>query len=354
MLDINDFAAVFASDASGGDIYPHPTVNAIRANRRTLGGTLFFDRLLAQLHVKSGYLYPPSKNADLRELHERITTSPIADHYKQSLLFYLLKDSSGESSSQPGDFAKSVCLPQKYWTVIQGLWHMDRLQFINALESLTDPSLLPTFPEDVLRVLLEHAATATNDPVDHHSHHHNRHHLQNGGHGGGGGGNSTQHLPLAYYNAVRPPLSSSPELQRAYFRYLAGLSVPQAYFFARAQPSQDQRALLELLIQEAMAPAAAEARARRTEELVDLPLTEEEEGWFEEFLLEGKGRALHASRDTVMARRLALGKYPDAVDVGKDLSGRRFNDVTWDGVKDILSAGLGSRATEGVFKMAEF
>lgn len=53
MLDINDFEAVFASDLTGGDIYPHATVNTIRANRRTLGGTLFFDRLLAQLHVKS-------------------------------------------------------------------------------------------------------------------------------------------------------------------------------------------------------------------------------------------------------------------------------------------------------------
>ncbi|KKY14773.1 hypothetical protein UCDDS831_g07949 [Diplodia seriata] len=352
MLDINDFAAVFASDASGGDIYPHPTVNAIRANRRTLGGTLFFDRLLAQLNVKSGYLYPPSKNADLRELHERITTSPIADHYKQSLLFYLLKDSSGEGSSQPEDFAKSVCLPQKYWVVIKGLWHMDRLQFTtpgqNALESLTHPSLLPTFPEDVLRVLLEHAS-ATNDTTDHAQRHHSHHHQQQNGSTGTG----TQHLPLAYYNAVRPPLSSDPELQRAYFRYLAGLSVTQAYFFARAQPSQDQRALLELLIQEAMAPALPEARSRRTEELVDLPLTDEEEGWFEGFLLEGQGRGLHASRDTVMARRLAVGKYPDAVDVGKELSGRRFNDVTWDGVKDILSAGLGSRAAEGVFKMAE-
>lgn len=152
---------------------------------------------------------------------------------------------------------------------------------------------------------------------------------------------------------MRPPLSSDPELQRAYFRYLAGLSVTQAYFFARAQPSQDHRALLELLVHEAMAPAST-ARARRTEELVDLPLTDEEEGWFEDYLLEGKGRSLHASRDTVMARRLATGRYPDAVDVGKDLSGRRFNDVTWDGVKDILNAGLGSRGTEGVFQMADF
>lgn len=161
------------------------------------------------------------------------------------------------------------------------------------------------------------------------------------------------HLPLAFYNTVRPPLTD-PELQRAYFRYLTSLSVTQSYFFLRTQPLQDHRALLEMLLQEAMSHDSREERAQRTEELIDLPLTEEEEQWFEEFLLEGKGRSLHASRDTVMARRLATGKYPDAVDVGKQLSGRRFNDVTWDGVKDILSAGLGSRADAAVFKMAGF
>lgn len=87
-----------------------------------------------------GYLYPPAKNADLRELHERITTAPIADHYKQSLLFYLLKDSSGEGETRAEDFAKAVCLPRKYWVVIEGLWHMDRLQFsVRLLPSTTRP-----------------------------------------------------------------------------------------------------------------------------------------------------------------------------------------------------------------------
>lgn len=161
------------------------------------------------------------------------------------------------------------------------------------------------------------------------------------------------YLPLAYYNTVRPPLTD-PELQKAYFRYLTKLEVTQSYFFLKTQPSQDQRTLLEMLVQEAMSHDNRETRAERTEELIDLPFTEEEEQWFEEFLLEGKGRSLHASRDTIMARRLAIGKYPDAIDVGKQLSGRRFNDVTWDGVKDILGAGLGSRAAEGVFKIADF
>lgn len=55
MLDINEFDVVFTSDDGTGEIYPHATVNAIRANRRTLGGSLFFDKLLAQLHVKSNW-----------------------------------------------------------------------------------------------------------------------------------------------------------------------------------------------------------------------------------------------------------------------------------------------------------
>lgn len=53
MLDITHFEEVFAPDTHRGDIYPHSTVNAIRANRRTLGGALFFDKLLSQLQVKS-------------------------------------------------------------------------------------------------------------------------------------------------------------------------------------------------------------------------------------------------------------------------------------------------------------
>lgn len=91
------------------------------------------------IRCPGGYLYPPSKNADLHELHERIITAPIADHYKQTLLFYLLKDCSGDGDTLAEDFAKAVCLPRKYWVVIEGLWHLDRLQFTVRLPRSTFP-----------------------------------------------------------------------------------------------------------------------------------------------------------------------------------------------------------------------
>lgn len=50
MLDIYEFSAVFPS---GTEIYSQNVQNNIRSNRRTLGGSLFFDKLLGQLHVKS-------------------------------------------------------------------------------------------------------------------------------------------------------------------------------------------------------------------------------------------------------------------------------------------------------------
>ncbi|KAF2144504.1 uncharacterized protein K452DRAFT_245384 [Aplosporella prunicola CBS 121167] len=320
MLDVNDFEAVFSFDPNY--TYSQTTITSINSNRRTLGGTLFFDKLLAQLHIKSGHLYPPHKNADLRDLHERIVTAPIADHHKQSVLFYILRDCRApDAALDPADsFAKSCYLPQKYWVVVEGLWEMDHLQFRPAMESLTHPSLLPTFPAEVLLTLLEHVQESDRD------------------------------LPLAYYNCVQPPLTT-PALQTSYFRYLAGLSVTEAYAFLQAQPSQTQKNLLQILISETLSFVPLSERAERSVELIDLPFTDEEEEWFEDYLLAGKGRTLHGARDTVVMRRIAVGKYADALDVGKQLTGRRYDGVTWESIKDKIGRGLGPRADLNVFNM---
>ncbi|KAK8256843.1 nuclear pore complex assembly-domain-containing protein [Phyllosticta capitalensis] len=310
MLDIYEFSAVFPS---GTEIYSQNVQNNIRSNRRTLGGSLFFDKLLGQLHVKSGYLYPPAKDGNLEELHEKIINAEIADHYKQSLLYYLLKDCSAFEDAEVAEtFAKKSHLPHKYWIVIQGLWNLDHLEFEAALEYLTHPSLLPAFTEDILCVLIEHGK-----PVN-------------------------KHLPLAYYNAVRPPLTN-PDLQKSYFTYLARLSLIQAYFFIENQPVQDHKSLFQLLVDDALQHSRSDSPSNVVDELINLPLTEEQEAWFEEYLLEGKGRTYHAARDTVVARRLALGKYTEAIEVGQQLSGRRFNDINWDGIKNMVTTSLGSR-----------
>lgn len=180
------------------------------------------------------------------------------------------------------------------------------------MEYLTHPSLLPAFTEDILCVLIEHGK-----PVN-------------------------KHLPLAYYNAVRPPLTN-PDLQKSYFTYLARLSLIQAYFFIETQPVQDHKSLFQLLVDDALQHSRSDSPSNVVDELINLPLTEEQEAWFEEYLLEGKGRTYHAARDTVVARRLALGKYTEAIEVGQQLSGRRFNDINWDGIKNMVTTSLGSR-----------
>ncbi|KAK7521497.1 nuclear pore complex assembly-domain-containing protein [Phyllosticta citriasiana] len=321
MLDIYEFSAVFPS---GTEIYSQNVQNTIRANRRTLGGSLFFDKLLGQLHVKSGYLYPPAKDGNLEELHDKIVSAEIADHYKQSLLYYLLKDCTALDDEEAAEtFAKKSHLPHKYWIVIQGLWNLDHLQFEAALGYLTHPSLLPAFPEDILRVLIDHGKLAN------------------------------KHLPLAYYNAVRPPLTN-PELQKSYITYLAHLSLIQAYFFIETQPVQDHKPLFELLIDNSLQHSRSDGSSDVVDELINLPLTAEQEAWFEEYLLKGKGKTYHAARDTVVARRLALGRYAEAIEAGQQLSGRRFNDINWDGIKDMVATSLGSRVEmNSVFNVAE-
>ena len=276
----------------------------------------------------AGNLYPPRTINDLRELHKRIVSSPIALVNKHCLLFYLLKDLSPSIHSETeiaASFARTVHLPNKFWTFLEGLWALDRLQFQTATEYLTHPSLLPTFPEEILNVLLKHAGET------------------------GSGRGKDEALALAYYHTVQPPLKSE-EVRESFFAYLADRSVTEAFYFARARPQDEQRRLLELLISQTLQSFSGERRAERGVELVDLPLNADEEEWFEEFLLEGKGRNLHGSRDTVMMRRIATGKLKEAVRDG-GVKGRKFDDVNWEVVKDGIGRGLGPRKEEETFVM---
>ena len=125
--------------------YDHKSIERIQASRRKLGGLLFFDRLLQLLKVDQGgwhtsparfvlliasasQLYPPKSNQDLRNLHHKIASSAAPDHYKHSLLYYILLDCRAHGS--PADrFAAEAYLPDKYATFIEGLWDLDHLHF---------------------------------------------------------------------------------------------------------------------------------------------------------------------------------------------------------------------------------
>lgn len=72
--------------------------------------------------------YPPKTNADLRSLFEKIVSSELDIHHKQALIYYILRDcrSTPDAATQ---FAKTCYLPEKYRLFIEGLWHLDRLEF---------------------------------------------------------------------------------------------------------------------------------------------------------------------------------------------------------------------------------
>ncbi len=182
----------------------------------------------------------------------------------------------------------------------------------SAMDYLTRPSLLPTFPEHILGTLLRNTTAKDSD------------------------------LALVYYLTVSPPLTS-PDLRDAYFSYLSRISITDAYNFSRRQPDDAHRNLFELLIHEVLSATPSNQRAANGIELLDLPFDEEEESWFESYLLEGKGRSLHGARDTVMMRRIARGKYAQVLKDGKQLSGRKHDSLSWEVVRDGLGLGLGMR-----------
>lgn len=81
-----------------------------------------------QLSSSVNKIYPPKANADLRTLFNHIVSSELDIHHKQSLIYYILKDcrTAPEASSH---FAQQCHLPEKYRLFIEGLWHLDRLDF---------------------------------------------------------------------------------------------------------------------------------------------------------------------------------------------------------------------------------
>lgn len=155
-------------------------------------------------------------------------------------------------------------------------------------------------------------------------------------------------LALAYYHSLSPVLRTSRSL-RLLFAALTSTSVAEAFWFSRefaddGGANATQRALFESLLEGVLGGSGAEdeyvrhppppapqkeqpesthaqqhhkkrgksavedaddpeRHARRAAQLVGLPFTPEEEGWYEDYLLRGHGRRLHRARDAVLARR---------------------------------------------------
>ncbi|KAI9676909.1 MAG: hypothetical protein M1817_006748 [Caeruleum heppii] len=306
MADDLSFGHVFSFKP---DYHYDPRDSAkIQGHRQTLGNDLFLDKLFGVLHIEEGKkLYPPQSNHDLRRLHQNITSSGAPQHYIQSVLYYLLLDCSRRHHNVAEHFAARQYLPEKYKAYIRGLWHMDHLQFHAALEDLTDPSLLPTFPDEILIALARHAA-----------------------HG-------DFSLALAYYHTVSPALITSQALDTL-FSALCAASVTEAFFFARGQAETIHRHLFEQLISHVLGSSRS-----HSVELVNLPLTEEEETLFENYLSKGEGRQLTGAKDTVLMRKMATGHFAEVLEEKRGPSGKRIEGLNWDTLRAGLASGLGPR-----------
>lgn len=257
-------------------------------------------RLLTLPYPAARNNYPPRSNQDLRNIWSKIVQSPAADEQKLALLYYLLRDCR-QLPNADANFARRTYLPPKYQLLVAGLWELDHAQFPRALEYLTDPSLTPTFADEILLTLLQHPKC---DPT----------------------------LAMAYYIAVAPPLKDPATLQ-AYFGLLITMNLVEAYHFARKQEAATHKRLFESLVIAVHQEKPDDMRADRARILAGLPMTAEEEAWFEDCLLRGSGSRLSGAKDSVMARRIASGKSTNDPGVlnrwkGETLGGVNWGDVT--------------------------
>jgi hypothetical protein len=134
------------------------------------------------------------------------------------------------------------------------------------------------------------------------------------------------------------------------FACFASISVSQAFEFLRSQPEHMHQHLLEKLIDFVHSKASGEVRANRGVELINLPLTAQEEEWFEEYLTHGQGKSMNGARDTLMMRRIGTGSFEQALatggKTGKKFESSKLEGVNWEGLKSGLRKGLGPRPNE--------
>lgn len=172
-----------------------------------------------------------------------------------------------------------------------------------ALEYLTEPSLIPTFPDEILYVLTQQNLPKHDDS-----------------------------LAIAYHLTVSPPLASE-KVQQAYFETLCRANITEAFYFTRNYDNKSRRQFLEELVIFVHKTPAGPLRGTRAMELVNLPFDEQEESWFESCLLTGKAAALSSAKDTVLMRRLATGKMQGLPSSLESLGGPKIDGINWDDLR---------------------
>lgn len=181
-----------------------------------------------------------------------------------------------------------------------------------ALQYLTHPSLIPTFPEEILELLVRKAKV--NDDFS---------------------------LALAYYHTAQPTLVGA-DVLGGLFTGLVHASVTEAFYFARGQTEYAHRHMFELMITQVLEKPRSKLLAERCVELVNLPFSQEEESWFEDYILRGDGGTLPKGKDTLMMRRMGTGNFKESLAL-KSLNSRTVGGLDWNILTSALEDGLGPR-----------
>jgi hypothetical protein len=283
-------------------------------------------------------MYPPKNTQGLHDLHERIIAAETSLHNKHCLIFYLLKDLSPQhhgTTELATGFAQNIHLEKRFWTFIEGLWALDHLEFRTAVEHLSHPSIIPTFPDEILYTLMKGRDRLPSIGV--------------------AKGTADDILPLAYYNCVKPPLDDE-KTRNEFAKYLSGRNVTETYYWIRDRPDHEHKQLLEILMEQTLErsswsrgeEAQLYTREEKAVEFVSLPFNDEEEEFIEKFLTEGKGRTYVGAQDTVLMRRIAMGRLADVANEA-GARGQRHGNVNWEMLKDGVKQGLGPRKDEESF-----
>jgi len=139
-------------------------------------------------------------------------------------------------------------------------------------------------------------------------------------------------LPVAYYQTIQPCIRSS-KVMEAYFLILCRASITEAFYFSRTQGDLNHRFLFGKLITFVHSKSVGKIKATRGAELIGLPLNQEEETWFTEFLTQGRGSMLSGAADTLMMRAIAIERpIPDA-QYRRMTSGEKIDGVSWEIVR---------------------
>lgn len=172
-----------------------------------------------------------------------------------------------------------------------------------AVEFLAEPSLIPTFPDEIL-----YALTLTKLPKHDDS------------------------LAIAYYLTAAPPLASA-KVRMAFFETLTRSNVTEAFYFTRKYDEDLRRDFFDQLVEFVHKASPGQTRSRRAMELVGLPFDEDEEQWFEAVLLQGNASTLPGAKDTVMMRRLATGRLGEITPELESLGGKKVDGLNWDDLR---------------------